>query len=174
MIRKFLRNTSGNYMILTAAAIVPIMGALALAVDYTEMTRQRQETLNALDAAGIATARYIAQGATDAQAKAYAKDFFEANLSSVSASNATLSVLLPTENTGGGTLKLSAGMKYEPYFFPTFAALIGETTAEAGLDFGATSEVRLKNTLEVALVLDNSGSMDYIGSGSGKKRMVLL
>jgi Flp pilus assembly protein TadG len=174
MIRKFLRNTSGNYMILTAAAIVPIMGALALAVDYTEMTRQRQETLNALDAAGIATARYIAQGATDAEAKAYAKDFFEANLSSVSPSNATLSVLLPTENTGGGTLKLSAGMKYQPYFFPTFAALIGETTAETGLDFNATSEVRLKNTLEVALVLDNSGSMDYIGSGSGKKRMVLL
>ena len=174
MIRKFLRNTSGNYMILTAAAIVPIMGALALAVDYTEMTRQRQETLNALDAAGIATARYLAQGATDIQAKAYAKDFFEANLSSVSASNATLSVLLPTENTGGGTLKLSAGMKYKPYFFPTFAALIGETTAETGLDFNATSEVRLKNTLEVALVLDNSGSMDYIGSGSGKKRMVLL
>ena len=42
------------------------------------MARQRQETLNALDAAGIATARYIAQGATDAQAKTYTKDFFEA------------------------------------------------------------------------------------------------
>jgi hypothetical protein len=34
--------------------------------------------------------------------------------------------------------------------------------------------VQLKNTLEISLVLDNSGSMDYLGSGSGKKRMALL
>lgn len=174
MIRKFAKDVRGNYMVLTAAAIVPIMGALALAVDYAEMSRQRQEVLNALDAAGIATARYIAQGATDAQAKAYAEDFFKANLSSVKPSNAALTIVLPKENTGGGTLKMSAQMKYSPYFFPTFATLIGNADSNEKLDFNAVSEVRLKNTLEVALVLDNSGSMDYTGSGSGKKRLVLL
>ena len=42
------------------------------------------------------------------------------------------------------------------------------------MDFQATSEIRLKNTLEVALVLDNSGSMSEIGTGSGKKRIELL
>jgi Flp pilus assembly protein TadG len=174
MIRKFAKDVRGNYMVLTAAAIVPIMGALALAVDYAEMTRQRQEVLNALDAAGIATARYIAQGATDSQAKTYAEDFFKANLSSVKPSNATLTIVLPKENTGGGTLKMSAQMKYSPYFFPTFAMLIGNSESSSKLDFNAESEVRLKNTLEVALVLDNSGSMDYTGTGSGKKRIVLL
>lgn len=174
MIRKFAKDVRGNYMVLTAAAIVPIMGALALAVDYAEMSRQRQEVLNALDAAGIATARYIAQGATDAQAKAYAEDFFKANLSSVKPANATLTIILPKENTGGGTLKMSAQMKYSPYFFPTFATLIGNTESNSKLDFNAISEVRLKNTLEVALVLDNSGSMDFVGTGSGKKRLVLL
>lgn len=174
MIRKFAKDVRGNYMVLTAAAIVPIMGALALAVDYAEMSRQRQEVLNALDAAGIATARYIAQGATDAQAKAYAEDFFKANLSSVKPANATLTIVLPKENTGGGTLKMSAQMKYSPYFFPTFATLIGNTESNSKLDFNAISEVRLKNTLEVALVLDNSGSMDFVGTGSGKKRLVLL
>ena len=107
---------------MTAAAIVPIMGALALAVDYTEMAKQRQETLNALDAAGIATARRIVEGATDDQAKAYAKNFFEANLGSVEPANTVLTVVLPQNNTGGGTLKLTAGLKYKPYFFPTFAS----------------------------------------------------
>ena len=34
--------------------------------------------------------------------------------------------------------------------------------------------MRLKNTLEVALVLDNSGSMSTIGTGSGKERIDLL
>ena len=51
MLRRFLSDTRGNYLLMTAAAIVPILGGMALAVDYTEMSRQRQLTLNALDAA---------------------------------------------------------------------------------------------------------------------------
>jgi Flp pilus assembly protein TadG len=174
MIRKFLSDRRGNYMLLTAVAIVPIMGALALAIDYGNMSRQRQETLNALDAAGVATARYIASGATDEQAIQYAHDFFEANLGTANPADATLSVLLPKENMGGATLKLTANMTYHPYFFPAFAKLIGKTSDNTNLAFNASSEVRLKNTLEVALVLDNSGSMDFYGSDSGKKRLALL
>ncbi len=121
MIRKFARDVRGNYMVLTAAAIVPIMGALALAVDYAEMSRQRQEVLNALDAAVIATARYIAQGATDSQAKTYAEDFFEANLSSVSPSNAKLTTVLPKENTGGVSLKVAISL---PFSGPTMSPVL--------------------------------------------------
>jgi Flp pilus assembly protein TadG len=176
MITKFLRDERGSYALMTAAAIVPIMGALALAVDYTEMSKQRQETLNALDAAGVATARIIAAGATDEDAKAYAKSFFEANLGSVEPVNTILTVVLPKNNVGGGgTLKLSAALKYKPYFFPTFASLIGKATADSDkLDFAASSEIRLKNSLEVALVLDNSGSMTETGKGSNKVRFDLL
>jgi Flp pilus assembly protein TadG len=176
MFRRFLRDKRGNFMLLTAAAMVPIMGGLAIAVDYSQMARQRQETLNALDAAGIAAARLIASGASDTTVKAYAKDFFEANLGSVKPANTLLSVMLPKDNVGGGTLKMSAELKYEPFFFPTFAKLIGQGNAggDMKLDFRADSEVKLKNTLEIALVLDNSGSMDYLGSGSGKKRITLL
>src|SRR5690606_33087007 len=71
MIRKFWNDRRGNYIMMTAVAVVPIMGAMALAVDYTEMSRQRQATLNALDAAGIATARRLVEGATDEEAKTY-------------------------------------------------------------------------------------------------------
>ena len=42
------------------------------------------------------------------------------------------------------------------------------------MDFAAQSEIRLKNTIELALVLDNSGSMATIGTGSGKMRIDLL
>ena len=180
MIRRFLRDKRGNFAMLTAIAIVPIMGALALAVDYAEMSRQRQDTMNALDAAGIATARRIVDGKTkpemtdaelEAEIKTYAKDFFEANLGSVSPENATLTVVLPQNNSGGGTLKLSATLDYEPYFFPVFAKLLG-TAEEDGtteLNFDASAEIRLKNTLEVALVLDNSGSMDELGSGTASE-----
>jgi len=173
MIRRFLRDIRGNYAMMTVLASVPIMGGLALAVDYSEMTRQRQETLNALDAANIATGtRYLAGGATPEQIKTYAKDFFEANLASVDPADTVLTIVLPDQAVGGGTIKMTADLKYKPYFFPTFAALLKKPGKD--FDFSASSEVRLKNTLEVALVLDNSGSMDYTGTGSGKKRMVLL
>ena len=173
--RRFLGDKRGNFALLTVISIVPILGGLALGVDYAEMSRQRQVTLNALDASGVATARRIIEGVTDDEAKAYAKSFFEANLGSVAPSMTTLTVLLPQNNTGGGTLKLTAGLKYKPYFFQAFAALMGNSSGATNVNFQATSEIRLKNTLEVALVLDNSGSMDFIGGGgSGKKRMELL
>ncbi|MBO6717678.1 MAG: hypothetical protein JJ913_06960 [Rhizobiaceae bacterium] len=174
MFRRFWKNRRGNYMLLTAVAIVPIMGGLALAVDYTMMSQQRQDVLNALDAAGVATARYIAAGASDAAATKYAHDFFKTNLNAIDPAHAALTILLPKDNVGGGTLKLTASMKYQPYFLPALTAMLGTTGGSGDIAFSAVSEVRLKNTLEVALVLDNSGSMDFIGSGSGKKRMVLL
>ncbi|MCR4269290.1 pilus assembly protein [Nitratireductor sp. ZSWI3] len=175
MIITFLRDRRGNFAMMTALVMAPIMGVLALAVDYTQISRQRQMTLNALDAAGIATARRIAEGATDEEAKVYAEDFFRANLRAVKPENAVLHVLLPNDNAGGGTLKLTADLKYAPIFFPVFQSLRGEKPdGPQNIDFQAQSEIRLKNTLEVALVLDNSGSMDFVGIGSTEKRLTIL
>ena len=172
MFRTFWKDRRGNYAMLTAIAMVPIMGAVAMAIDYTEVVREKQNTLNALDAAGIATARYISAGASDQDALNYAQDFFRANLTSVAPSNVTLTVVLPKNNTGGGTLKLTADLTYNPYFLPAAAWLIGKKSA--AMKFSATSEIQLKNTVEVALVLDNSGSMKDPGTGSGQKRIDLL
>lgn len=169
---KFLKDRRGNFATITAIVSVPLLGAVALGVDYTEMSRQRSAALNALDAAGIAAARRAVEGATEEELIAYAKDFFNANLNSLDPAKAKVKVTLPTSEAGGGTLKMAADFKYEPYFFGAFMALLGKAGGE--LVFHAETEIQLKNTLEVALVLDNSGSMDYNGSGTGKKRMVLL
>lgn len=174
MIREFLRDRRGNYALMTVITMVPLMGGVALAVDYTELVRERQETLNALDAAGIATAQQIVGGATDDQAKAYAKQFFEANLRHVLPANTTLTVTLPNNNAGGGTLVMLAALKYEPYFLPVAAMLLGGKAGDTTVNFSAKSEIRLKNTLEVSLVLDNSGSMAELGHGSNQVRFDLL
>ncbi|MBX3581585.1 MAG: hypothetical protein KF810_06810 [Rhizobiaceae bacterium] len=174
MFRRFLKDTSGNYLMLTTIAMVPIMGALAIGIDYTELSRQRAVTKNALDAAGIATARRIAEGADDNTAKAYAKDFFEANLGSIDPANTSLTVVLPNNNYGGGTLKLTADLTYHPTFLPAAAALVNKVSSDPNIGVQAEAEIRLKNTLEVALVLDNSGSMDEKGTGTNDKRIVLL
>ena len=162
MMRGFLADRRGNYALMTVVAMVPLMGGLAFAVDFAEMNRQKQAVDNALDAAGIATARQVVTGASEAELLAYAKNFFEANLGSVDPADTQLTVVLPANQVGGGTLKLSAQLNYKPLFFPVFAELIGtpEEAANADISFVTRTEIRLKNTLEVALVLDNSGSMD--------------
>lgn len=173
LILDFLRDRGGNYAIAVVVGLVPLMGGVALAVDYAELNRERQAMLSALDAAGIATARHIVSGATDDAVLAYAQDFFEANLGPVDPADTNLSVVLPSNEAGGGTLKLSATLNYTPYFFPVFQELMNRQ-AQTSIDTSAATEIRLKNTLEVALVLDNSGSMSYTGSGSGEKRIDLL
>lgn len=173
MIRSFLRDARGNFAVLTAIAMVPIMGALTLAIDYSEMSRQRQMMINALDAAGIATAREIITSASEADLTTYATDFFQSNLSkSIDPADTTLTLLLPQNNTGGGTLKLCSNLVYHPYFLPVFRVLLDKPIEK--ISFDACTDVRLKNTLEVALVLDNSGSMNEKGQGSTKTRLELL
>jgi Flp pilus assembly protein TadG len=174
VLQRFLNDIGGNYALITAVLIVPLMGALALGIDYSEMTRQRQITLQALDAAGIATARRIAEGASEQAVLAYADEFFEANLGNIDRSKATLNVVLPDDSAGGGTLRMSATLRYDPYFLPAFLSGVDSSSQSSVLRFSAQTEIQLKNTLEVALVLDNSGSMDILGTGSGRKRMDLL
>ncbi len=174
MIRRFRKDLRGNFAMITVAAMLPIMGGVALAVDYAEMTRERQLVEHALDAAAIATARHVVDGATDADLIAYATDFFHANLGGVNPADTTLTVTLPTTTDGGGTLKLGAVLDYKPYFLPVFKDMLNGVADNQDIHLAARTEVRLKNTLEVALVLDNSGSMSDPGKGSGEARIDLL
>ncbi|MDX8522487.1 pilus assembly protein [Mesorhizobium dulcispinae] len=173
---RFCRDRRGNYALVTAIAMVPLVGALAIAVDVTELNRQKQMVLNALDAANFAAARRLAEGATDDKVKAYAVDFFNANLNNIDPANISLDVTLPSSQAGGGLVTLCATLNYHPYFYPAAALLNGASEGDANkqITLAPCSQVRLKNTLEVAMVLDNSGSMSTKGSGTGQKRIDLL
>jgi Flp pilus assembly protein TadG len=158
MIRRFLKDRRGNFAMIFAIAMLPIMGALTVAIDYSEVSRRRQLMLNALDAAALATARHIDDGATNDEAKAYAKIFFEANLHSLDPADTELTVVLPENNVDGVAVELSAVLTYDPYFLPAFAKLLDKTSGP--LKVSATSEVtRASKDIEVALVLDTTGSM---------------
>ncbi len=158
---------------LTAIAMVPLMGGLAVAIDYSEMTRERSQALNALDAAALATARAYQAGTPEEQLPAFAEEFFRINSNGLDMSKVDLTLALPNADTGGGTVKLTADLKYSPHFLPVLTSLLGKN-AVTEIDLGAFSEVQLKNTLEVALVLDNSRSMFDKGGSSNQLRIDLL
>ena len=112
MFKKFLKDTSGNYAIAGAVALVPIMGAVGLGVDYAQLTRHKAAAVSALEASGIAVGRRVTEGADDEALKAYGKAFFEANLGPVDPANTVYKMYMPDTEEGNGNIKLIAEMNY--------------------------------------------------------------
>ena len=94
MLRRYWADTSGNYAMITGLLMAPLFASLAVAVDYSELVRQRSVMLSALDATGLATAKRYEEGATKAELETYAKKYFETNLNGLDYS--TLTLVLPT------------------------------------------------------------------------------
>ncbi len=185
-IKSFLKDTSGNYALLTALMMGPLLGAVALSVDISEMSRQRAQVLSTLDATNVATARYLLAGVPvdtrksaadqekerEAKIKQYAQTYFNATLPSINPEKVTLETFVPKAGSDDG-LKNKAVLSYSPYFQPAALALSGMTSTSQ-IHLPLEAEVSLEATVELALVLDNSGSMDDPGKGSSQKRIALL
>ena len=172
MYRNFARDKSGNFAIMFAFLLPAFIMAAGFAIDLTEMQRQRHATVYAMEAAGIAIGRQIEEGMSDDELKAYGKKFFESNLGPVDADQTDLQILLPTDTGSDGDIKLTTELQFRPLFLTeSLADLYG---GPKDFTFNTDIKVRTKNTAEIALVLDNSGSMDNKGSGSNKKRIELL
>ncbi|MCG6857985.1 MAG: pilus assembly protein TadG-related protein, partial [Salaquimonas sp.] len=163
--RKFLRNEAGNYAIMFGLTVFPILGGVALAVDYTNIQRYRGAVQDSLDAAALATAKEYSSGVTGTALEDYAKDFFDSNLPNfIPAGNVDLGVSLVDSqivDTNGDpaiikTVKLDASLEYDSF--------VAQVLGYDKFDLGISSQVALGNiTVEVAMVMDNSGSMSQNG-----------
>jgi hypothetical protein len=160
-LRKFIRSDTGNYGMMFGVMMFPIIGATALAIDYTSFSRQRSAIQNCLDAAALAAAKFFATGAGEDELADYAQDFFEANLPNYLDKDNIIfdfQILTREQLAEDGTsyqersIAVSADLDYHTYL----ARVLGHETLAADI----TSEVAMGNiTVEIALVIDNSGSM---------------
>lgn len=169
LFRRFLKDTAGTYAITFSLMVVPVLGTVALAVDYSNLSKQKSFVQSSLDAAALATSKEYAAGNfaadTEAQEKAlmdvYASDFFHANLpSEVLPQDVVLTSGFTTvakQDQDGvwreeKAVALSATLTYDTLI----AKVVGHETIVSQI----ASEVAMGNlTVEVALVVDNSGSM---------------
>ncbi len=179
-INRFLKDTSGNYATLTAFLLAPLMMGVSLAVDYSELTRQRSILFNAADAAGMAMAREYEKGVSEADASIYGQEFFNQNLSSLDVNKVTFTPVFPSAadkaaDPDRGDVEVIARLRFDPYFYGPALRLMGvSNNGSVDIKASASVRIRLRSAAEIALVLDNSGSMDYLGSGSSTKRIDLL
>lgn len=160
MAGRFLRDwrvaKGGNFAIIFALSAIPVLVSLGAAIDLSRAYIVQSRLRQALDAAGLAVGSD--PSLTLAQMKTRAQDFFNANYPAdkigvpgtinVSSSNQVI------------TLSVSADMP------TTVMSLVGKNT----IKIDASSEItREGKKLEVALVLDNTGSMNSSGKMTALK-----
>jgi len=150
-LRRFARNKAGNVAILFGLAIVPIILAVGVAVDYGRALSVRSRMADAADAAALAIGSWT--NLSEAQLAAKAQQYFNANY--------------PASSLGtAGSLKVSVvgddiTVKVTGTVPTTFMRLANINSVNVGASSTVTKKQR---NIELALVLDTTGSM-----GSGGK-----
>ncbi|WP_235302981.1 TadE/TadG family type IV pilus assembly protein [Sphingopyxis sp. MWB1] len=150
--RKFLRDQGGNAFILTAAALIPIIGFVGSSVDIGRGYMAKLRLQQACDAGVLAGRRAMAAGQWTDAAKAEANKMFAfnypANLYGSHSVSFTPTSPSTTDVTGKAKASLpTAIMHIFPFGFSGF-----------DLEVDCTAKLEISNT-DVMLVLDVTGSM---------------
>jgi Flp pilus assembly protein TadG len=146
-LRRLARDRTGNAAMIFGLAVMPLMGATGLAVDTLLAYNAEDQLQKSLDAAALAAGRSFDPEAIESEAQT----FFNANFQSQT-DLATLNTLTVNTSSDQSTITLTATAQ-----LPTrFMQLFGEETMTVR---ARTVVVRQTTGLELALVLDNTGSM---------------
>ncbi|MGB7285660.1 MAG: TadE/TadG family type IV pilus assembly protein [Salaquimonas sp.] len=161
---RFLKNEAGNFAVVTAIAAPALLGTMALAVETTSLHRSRTQIQNALDIAALATGKELAVTVDEDDLEDFARDFFHANLHpNLNRNKVGFGFAMVDAPDAGKRIRLTAD-----YDYPVTMKFLGMD--EVAMDI--TAEVTAGNrTIEVAIVMDNSGSM---GSYTGSSRTTRL
>ncbi len=146
LFRRFITERKGNVAMIFAIASVPLVIATGGVVDFNRAYQQRAVVQGALDSAALAAGKKVGL-LTEPELKTEAQNLFVTNTR-----NGLDAIPPTTMSVSGATLTLSAELKVKTYFL----AMIGMSEMTFDLSSQVTSGV---GTLEIALVLDNSGSM---------------
>lgn len=153
LLSRFVRDRRGGVAPMFAIAVIPVLGLVGAAVDYSRANSVRAGLQSALDATSLAMAK-LAPTLTQSELQQKTTAYFNAMFNHPEAKNI---VITPTYSTSGGSqLTVSASGSMDT----TFMRVMGYNT----LSIGSTATVKWgMNRLRVALALDNTGSMYMAG-----------
>jgi Flp pilus assembly protein TadG len=144
---RFSGANAGNIAMIYALALMPTLAAIGSAVDLTRAMVVKMRLAEAMDAAGLSVAGTV--GLSEAEMTAKAQKFFYANYPDEELGTVTSLTVAPS---GTNLVTVSGTARVETAFMGLFGIFY--------LDVGVNAEVtRESKGLEIALVLDNTGSM---------------
>lgn len=163
LLRRFRDDERGVFAVLFGVFAIVLIATAGAVVDFTRIELARTKAQQALDSAalGLQPKMFLTTPPTSETLKSDAKKLLDERLAD---SVITTTVDVATTNTSDGTLHLEGSITVPT----TFVALIGIPNVRAKIVSEAT---RKRLNLEIAMVLDNSGSMDtYVDSNKNRKK----
>jgi len=149
MMRRFRRDQRGNVLVMAGFLTVPVIGIVGVTVDYSRASNARQALSSAIDSASLMAAR-DAQKLSDAQLRDRIDSWIRDNLPASAKSEFTGATVLIDRTAR--TIKISANANVET----TIGRVLGPQYIPVASDSQSTWGT---NKIELALVLDNTGSM---------------
>ena len=148
---RFLRNQKGGVAPTLALAIIPLVGMVGAAVDYSRANATRTAMQSALDATALMLSK-DAQSLTAAQLSSKATTYFNALFQRPEASNVHVTQQFSSPQAGNFTIKVTGSA--------TVNTVVWRLIGQEQMTVTATGEVvwGIKK-LNLALALDNTGSM---------------
>jgi Flp pilus assembly protein TadG len=161
LLARFITDRTGGVAPLLALAIIPIMGAVAASVDYSRASAIRSAMQSSLDATALMLSK-TAQGLSSTQLQDKATGYFTAVFSHPEAAVTGVTPNLTQPSTGNFALTVSGSATVNTLF----AKILGLSS----IDLTASSQVLWGiKKLNLALVLDNTGSMSQSGKMTALK-----
>ena len=152
---RFIADQRGGVAPMFAFALVPLIGLGGAAIDYSRANAARSAMFAALDATALMLSKDAATMAPE-QIKAKATSYFNAQFNRPEVANLQVDAVLNSPQAGSFTLNVTATGNMPT----TFTRVIGQT--QINLSTSADVQWGVKK-LELALVLDNTGSMSSNG-----------
>src|SRR5450631_4541518 len=156
---RFWNNRQGSVAPMLGIALIPLLGTVGAAVDYSQASATRTAFQNALDSTALMLSKTAALQ-TSSELQAAATNDFNALFTGSNAKNVTVTANYST--TSGSQLVLSGSATVDT----NFLGILGIDT----IHIAASTTSTWGNTrLRVALVLDNTGSMASSGKMTALK-----
>jgi len=153
MLARFLKNCRGSVAPMLGLAIIPLMGSVGAAVDFSRVNAARTALQGALDSTALMLAKTAATQ-TGGDLQTTASNIFNALFTRPEAKNVAVTANYSSIN--GSTVTLNGSATIDTNFLGIFGV--------NQIDIAASTTSTWGNTrLRVALVLDNTGSMSQSG-----------
>jgi Flp pilus assembly protein TadG len=181
LIASFATNTRGNVAIMTALAAVPMLAAVGCVVDYTMASMVKTKLQALADAATLATVSnnspVVASARTSGtvtNGNAYATNFFNAGLSSMSTAVTGVTPNISV-TMSGSTMTAQVGFTAQvpTFFMGAVSRLMGSPSALSSITVGGTSSAiyKLPTYIDFYLMVDVSGSMSMASTTAEQNRL---
>ena len=155
-VRRFFSDAKGNIAILFGLAIIPVVGAMGAALDYSQANAARTELQAAIDNTALMLSKMMPL--TQTQLNTDGWQIFQANLQHTVLIFQQSDLVISTPNSSTITVNIITTYNTQ---LASVLKLVGMATS---FPVSAHSQVVWGNSrLRVALVLDNTGSMSQSG-----------